>query len=135
MRRTFLAAITVAGVAVPLVTGTALAMADDDRERRTRTQAAAPRGAAGAFEIEIDPELDARFGPRPVNAVKAAAIVTRQFAGARVTEAELDERDGGPIWEVKFLLGGGEREVDVDAVTGSILDGGGDDDGFDDDDD
>jgi uncharacterized membrane protein YkoI len=109
MRRPLLIVVTVAGVAVPLAAGTALATADDRA-----------RSAAG-FEIEIDPELDARFGPRPVNAVQAAAIVTQRFPGARVLEAELDERDGGPIWEVEFRLNGDEEEVDVDAVNGAIL--------------
>ena len=137
MRRAILVAITVAGIGVPLITGTAIAAADDD-DRRSSLAA-----STGAFEIEIDPELDARFGPRPVNAVRAAEIVTNQFPGARVTEAELDEVGGGPIWEVKFELGGGENEVNVDAVTGAIFgddddgdgdDGdGGDDDGGDDD--
>lgn len=116
MRRTLLIAVTAAGVAVPLALGTALASAGD-RDERTR---------AGGFEIEIDPELDARFGPRPVNAVQAAGIVVRRFPGARVLEAELDERAGGPIWEMEFRVGGDERKVDVDAVTGAIL--GGDDD-------
>ncbi len=116
MRRSLLIMITVAGVAVPLAAGTALATADDSAGRR---------GTAAGFEIEIDPELDARFGPRPVNAVQAAGIVTRRFPGARVLEAELDERDGGPIWEMKFQQGGDEGEVDVDAVTGAILGGGG----------
>ncbi|WP_111135113.1 PepSY domain-containing protein [Micromonospora deserti] len=63
--------------------------------------------------------------PRPVNAVRAAELVTIRFPGAHVTEAELDEVGGGPIWEVKFQLGGGENEVNVDAVTGAIF--GGDD--------
>lgn len=113
MRRAWLVAITVAGVGVPLVTGTALAAAsDDDRVSR-------PAAGAG-FEIEIDPELDARFGPRPVNAVAAAAVVTGRFPGARVVKAELDEEDDRPIWEVEFQLGGRENEVDVDAVTGAI---------------
>lgn len=114
MRRTFLVAMTIGGMAIPLIAGTALAVAADDRSR-TR--------ASAAFEIEIDPELDAAFGPRPVNAVQAAAIVTQRFTGARVTEAELDERDGGPIWEVKFVRPAGGGEVDVDAVTGLILGG------------
>jgi uncharacterized membrane protein YkoI len=104
--------VTIAGVAVPLVAGTALAMAKDGRE-----DLAGPAG----FEIEIDPELDARFGPRPVNAVRAAAIVEQRFPGARVVEAELDERGGGPIWEVEFALSGDEREVDVDALSGALL--------------
>ncbi|MEV6812652.1 PepSY domain-containing protein [Micromonospora sp. NPDC051296] len=126
MRRAVLVAITIAGVAVPLVAGTALATAKDSRQR------AGARSGAG-FEIEIDPRLDAKFGPRPVNAVQAAEIVTRRFAGARVTEAELDERNGGPIWEIEFVLGGREREVDVDAVTGAILADDGRDDDRDDD--
>lgn len=112
MRRSLLIAVTVAGVAVPLAAGTALATADDSAER-----ASSPAG----FEIEIDPELDARFGPRPVNAVQAAGIVTQRFPGARVLEAELDEQAGGPIWEMEFRLDGDEREVTVDAVTGAIL--------------
>ena len=78
--------------------------------------------APPAFELEIDPELDARFGPRAVNAADAAVIVEEAFPGARVTEAELDERDGGPVWEMTFELGGDEREVEVDADDGTILD-------------
>ena len=53
-------------------------MAGDSAERRN-----------AGFEIEIDPERDAEFGPRPVNAVQAAAIVTRQFPSARMLGAEL----------------------------------------------
>lgn len=131
MRRALLVAITAAGVGVPLITGTALAAADDD-ERRGEVAA-----STASFDIEIDPELDAQFGPRPVNAVRAAQIVTVRFPGARVTEAELDEVAGGPIWEVRFQLSGAENEVDVDAVTGALLgddDSGGDDAGDDDDD-
>lgn len=116
MRRSLLIAVTVVGVAVPLSAGTALAMADDSAERRN---------TSAGFEIDIDPELDAKFGPRPVNAVQAAAIVTRRFPGARVIGAELDERAGGPIWEMEFQLGGDENDVEVDAVTGAVL--GGDD--------
>jgi uncharacterized membrane protein YkoI len=81
--------------------------------------------------LEIDPELDARFGPRPVNAVQAAGIVTGRFGG-RVVEAELDEEDGRPIWEMK-LVGADVSEVDVDATNGAILGGGDDDAGNDDD--
>lgn len=128
MRRAILTAITVAGVGLPAAGGTALAVADDG-DRQVRPRAATPRAGAPGFELEIDPDLDARFGPRPVNAVAAAAVVAARFPGARVTEAELDDRDGGPIWEITFALGGAEREVEVDAVTAAIL---GDDDGTDD---
>lgn len=114
MRRPLLVAVTVAGVALPLAAGTALANAKDSRDDSQ---------SSTAFEVEIDPELDARFGPRPVNAVQAAGIVGQRFPGARVLEAELDERDGGPTWEVKFTVGRGEREVYVDAVSGAILAG------------
>ncbi|HWS32794.1 MAG TPA: PepSY domain-containing protein [Actinoplanes sp.] len=117
MRRSLLIAVTVAGVVVPLSAGTALAMADDSADRRN---------TSAGFEIEIDPELDAKFGPRPVNAVQAADIVTRRFPGARVLKGELDERAGGPIWEMEFRLRGNDNEVDVDAVTGAILSGGDD---------
>ena len=116
MRRAALIAVTAAGIAVPLA-GTALASADD-RDDRVRTPAAGP-----AFDLEIDPELDARFGPRPVNAVQAAAIVTARFGG-RVVEAELDEENGRPIWEME-LAGAAVGEVDVDALNGAVLGGGG----------
>ncbi|MBU2666209.1 PepSY domain-containing protein [Actinoplanes bogorensis] len=123
MRRTVLVAVTIAGVALPLAAGTALATAKDSRT------------SSNGFEIEIDPELDAKFGPRPVNAVRAAAIITQRFPGARVLEAELDERNGGPIWEMEFALNGREREADVDAVTGAILGSGSSSDEDEDDDD
>lgn len=130
MRRFLLVAITTAGVALPLAAGTALALAEDapERSRASAGLATPPARTVPRFEIEIDPELDARFGPRPVDAVEAAAIVTGRFAGARVLEAELDERGGGPIWEMEFRFGGDEREVEVDAVTGALLAGGPDDD-------
>ena len=70
----------------------------------------------------IDPELDAQFGPRPVNAVRAAEIVTARFGG-RVVEAELDEENGRPIWEMG-LAGAAVDEVDVDAINGAVLGGG-----------
>jgi hypothetical protein len=136
MRRVALIAVTAAGIAVPLLVGTALASAKD-RDERVAVPVAGP-----PFELEIDPELDARFGSRPVNAVQAAAIVTARFGG-RVVEAELDEEDGRPIWEMT-LRGAAVGEADVDAVDGSILgaedsgdagDDDPDDDGDDDDDD
>jgi uncharacterized membrane protein YkoI len=128
MRRTVLTMVTGAGLVLALIAGTALANAKErDEQPSTSTPRAIPN-----FELEIDPELEARFGPRPVNAVQAAAIIADAFPGARVTEAELDERNGGPIWEMKFDIGGDEDEADVDAVTGAIL---GDDSGDDDSDD
>jgi uncharacterized membrane protein YkoI len=111
MRRMIGMTVTVGSVGMLLVGGTAVAFAkDSDRVR-----------SDSGFSLEIDPELDAQFGPRPVNATQAAAIITRAFPGARVTEAELDERGGGPIWEIKFLFAGREQEVDVDALTGAVL--------------
>ena len=117
MRRAALVAVTVAGIGIPLIAGTALASAKDGRD-----QVATPPGGP-PFELEIDPELDARFGPRPVNAVQAAGIVTARFGG-RVVEAELDEENGRPIWEME-LAGAAVAEADVDAINGDIL---GDDD-------
>jgi uncharacterized membrane protein YkoI len=127
MRRAVLIAVTVATAGASLVAGTALASAND-REDRVAVPADGP-----PFELEIDPELDARFGPRPVNAVQAAAIVTARFGG-RVVEAELDEENGRPIWEMG-LAGAAVDEVDVDAINGAVLGGGGqadDDEGGDD---
>jgi len=77
------------------------------------------RAADGtAFELEIDPELDARFGPRPVNGVRAAEIAVDAFGG-RVEAVELDEEGGRPIWEVE-LVGAEVDEIDVDAIDGRI---------------
>lgn len=77
------------------------------------------RAADGtAFELEIDPELDARFGPRPVNGVRAAEIAVDAFGG-RVVAVELDEEGGRPIWEVE-LVGAAVDEIDVDAIDGRI---------------
>ncbi|MDI6104316.1 PepSY domain-containing protein [Actinoplanes sp. NEAU-A12] len=114
MRKVLLAAVAIGGVGLFLAAGTALASAKDSRDDA--------RSSAG-FELEIDPDLDAKFGPRPVNAVRAAAIITQSFPGARVLEAELDERGGSPIWEMEFSLNGKKREVDVSAVNGNILQG------------
>ncbi|GGQ87569.1 PepSY domain-containing protein [Couchioplanes azureus] len=107
-----------AGFALVLTAGTAVASAKDRDERRVAVPAAPARPS---FDLEIDPELDARFGPRRVNATQAAAIVENAFPGARVTEAELDEAGGAPIWEMKFERNGREGEVDVDATTGALL--------------
>ncbi|MGN9776315.1 PepSY domain-containing protein [Micromonospora sp. H33] len=115
MRRAATWTVAVTGVALPLIVGTALASAKDGRDR-----VATPPGGPG-FELRIDPELDARFGPREVNAVQAAEIVTARFGG-RVVRAELDEAGGRPIWEMK-LDGARAGEVDVDATTGAVLAG------------
>jgi uncharacterized membrane protein YkoI len=117
MRKSVL--VITAGVGLALVAGTSLASAKDRDDRRPALTT--PRADRPPFDLEIDPELDAEFGPRRVNAAQAAEIVADAFPGARVTEAELDEENDGPIWEMKFELGGGKREVDVDADTGAIL--------------
>ena len=161
MGRTLKLLIAAAGAGVLLAGGTAVAAADDADTRRRLIDRliqadpvtgggsedagddggpaddAGAEAAAPPFEIEIDPELDAQFGPRPVNAVQAAEIVVAAFPGARVVKAELEEENGGPTWDVEFVLGGDENEVGVDAVTGQILgdDGEDDDDGDDSDDD
>ncbi len=94
----------------------------DDADSGEDLVASLPGGPA--FELEIDPELDARFGPRPVNAVQAAVIVTDRFGG-QVVEAELEEANGRPIWEME-LQGAAVQKVDVDALDGTISTGGDD---------
>jgi hypothetical protein len=113
MRRALTWSVAAVGVAVPLIVGTALASAKDGRDR-----VATPPGGP-AFELRIDPELDAEFGPRRVNAVQAAEIVTDRFGG-QVVRAELDEEDGRPIWKMD-LSGARVGEVEVDATTGDLL--------------
>ncbi|MEV6598601.1 PepSY domain-containing protein [Actinoplanes sp. NPDC051346] len=114
MRRAVITAVVAVGLALA---GTAVASAKDRDERRV----AVPASGRPSFDLEIDADLDAQFGPRRVNATQAAAIVENAFPGARVTEAELDEAGGAPIWEMKFERSGREDEVDVDATTGAIL--------------
>lgn len=116
--------VVMAGVGIALG-GAAVARAgEDDGDRRagaiTRDGDDDGRRVADGLEVEIDPELDVQFGPRRVNAAQAAAIVEAAFPGARATAAELDEEDDDPIWEVEFVRGGREDEVDVDATTGTI---------------
>jgi uncharacterized membrane protein YkoI len=111
--------IAASAVGASMMAGTALASANDrddraDRERRIGQVAAGP-----PFDLEIDPDLDAQFGPRPINAVRAAEIVTARFGG-RVVEAELEEEDGRPYWEME-LTGAAVDKVDVDAINGAIL--------------
>lgn len=113
--------IVVAGSSLALIAGTAVASAGDGDDDRGDRRSAGQRGDGTSFELEIDADLDAEFGPRRVDAGQAAAIVADTFPGARVTEAELDERAGGPIWEVTFDLGGRERKIDVDADNGALL--------------
>jgi uncharacterized membrane protein YkoI len=129
MRKAVLFAIAASTVGASLIAGTALASANDRDDRREQIGRIAV-AAGPPFELEIDPELDAQFGPRPVNAVEAAEIVTARFGG-RVVEAELDEENGRPIWEME-LSGATVDKVDVDAINGAII-GGDDDDDQDDD--
>lgn len=91
---------------------------DDDREDDGGEERVARTPDGIEFELEIDPELDARFGPRPVNGVQAAEIAMAEFGG-RVVAVELDEEDGRPVWEVE-LAGAEVDEVDVDAIDGRV---------------
>ncbi len=52
-------------------------------------------------------------------ATGSAEIVVARFGG-RVVEAELDEENGRPIWEMK-LVGDDVAEADVDATNSAIL--------------
>ena len=95
---------------------------DDDRDDSSADDGGEERIARTsdglAFELEIDPELDARFGPRPVNGVQAAEIAVERFGG-RAVAVELDEEGGRPIWEGE-RAGAAVDEVDVDAIDGRI---------------
>ncbi|GGZ89518.1 PepSY domain-containing protein [Streptomyces bluensis] len=104
-----------------LLSGTVGAAFATAGESDSTSREAVRTAAAPSFEIEIDPELDARFGPRPVNAVDAAETVTAAEPGARVVKVELDEEGGRAVWEVEAQLGGGSIEALVDAFTGEIV--------------
>lgn len=114
MRTTVVIALAAVGMALSLTVGGALASAG-----QTEPDTGA-RTAAGGFEIEIDPELDARFGPRQLDAAQAADVVTVRFAGARVVKVELDKDDKRPVWEVEAQRAGDTFTVDVDATDGRI---------------
>ncbi|MFC5957740.1 PepSY domain-containing protein [Streptomyces pratens] len=150
MRKTKVFTLLGGGLLLSLTVGATLAVAGQGEQEPENQQATVRAASTAGFEIEIDPELDARFGPRPVNAVQAAGIVTDSRPGARVIKVELDEEGGRAVWEVEAQDGTGEVEVLVDAFTGQLVgqdsrdgdDGGGarpddddgDDDGGDDDD-
>ncbi|MFI1955085.1 PepSY domain-containing protein [Streptomyces xinghaiensis] len=126
MRRATALTLAIGGITLGLTAGGALASAGEPERpgpRAVEAASSAGRAASPGFEIEIDPELDARFGPRPVNAVQAAGIVTDLMPGARVVKVELDEEDDRAVWGVEAVIGSGEAEVDVDAFTGDVLDG------------
>ncbi|MEU6524514.1 PepSY domain-containing protein [Streptomyces sp. NPDC046924] len=120
MRKAKLIALAGGGVLLSVTVGAALASAGQSEQASSGEQVTV-RAASAGFEIEIDPELDARFGPRPVNAVQAAGIVTDSRPGARVVKVELDEEGGRAVWEVEARDRGGEIEALVDAFTGRIV--------------
>lgn len=71
--------------------------------------------------------------PAPaLTADEAAAIALRHTGGGRVTEIERETEHGRAEWKVEIVTGGVERDVRVDATTGTITrdetDRGGDDD-------
>lgn len=89
----------VGSVAVPLA-----AHADDDDHRD------ADRARRGALAGEIMPLAD------------LARIVQQRYPG-RLVEAELDEDDGIPVYEIRMLQGNGRVvELEVDARDARILD-------------
>ncbi|MFI8308927.1 PepSY domain-containing protein [Streptomyces sp. NPDC085927] len=120
MRKAKLIALAGGGVLLSVTVGVAFASAGQS-EQTSSVEQVTVRAASAGFEIEIDPELDARFGPRPVNAVQAAGIVTDSRPGARVVKVELDEEGGRAVWEVEARDGGGDIEALVDAFTGRIV--------------
>ncbi|MFE9924871.1 PepSY domain-containing protein [Streptomyces sp. NPDC005774] len=121
MRKAKLIALAGGGVLLSVTVGAAFASAGQSEQASSGEQVTVRAASAAGFEIEIDPELDARFGPRPVNAVQAAGIVTDSRPGARVVKVELDEEGGRAVWEVEARDGGGDLEALVDAFTGRIV--------------
>lgn len=114
MRTTVVIALAAVGMVLSLTVGGALASAG-----QTEPDTGA-RTAAGGFDREIDPEPDARFGPRQLNAAQAADIVTARFTGARVVKVELGKDDKRPVWEVEAQRAGDAFTVDVDATDGRV---------------
>ncbi|WDV49656.1 PepSY domain-containing protein [Streptomyces coeruleorubidus] len=121
MRKTKVFTLLGGGLLLSVTTGAALAAAGQEGQEPQGRQATVRAASPAGFEIEIDPELDAQFGPRPVNAVQAAGIVTDSRPGARVLKVELDEEGGRAVWEVEAHDGAGDVEALVDAFTGQIV--------------
>ncbi|AXG78782.1 PepSY domain-containing protein [Streptomyces paludis] len=134
MRKTKLLALVGGGLLLSVTVGAAFASAGQAERAPAGGQATVRAASDVGFEIEIDPELDAQFGPRPVNAVQAAQIVIAGNPGARVFKVELDEEGGRAVWEVEARVAAGGIEVLVDAFNGRIVGQDGDEDGEDDDD-
>ncbi|MEV4788286.1 PepSY domain-containing protein [Streptomyces tuirus] len=121
MRKTKVFTLLGGGLLLSVTAGAALASAGQAEQEPQGRQATVRAASPAGFEIEIDPELDAQFGPRPVNAVQAAAIITDNRPGARVIKVELDEEGGRAVWEVEAQDGAGDVEALVDAFTGQIV--------------
>ena len=121
MRKAKLITLAGGGVLLSVTVGAAFASAGQSERAPSGEQVTVRAASAAGFEIEIDPELDARFGPRPVNAVQAAGIFTDSRPGARVVKVELDEEGGRAVWEVEAREGGSDVEALVDAFTGRIV--------------
>jgi len=121
MGKTKLFSLVGGGLLFSVTVGAAFAAAGQSEQAPPGEQMSVRAASSAGFEIEIDPELDARFGPRTVNAVQAAGIVTDSRPGARVVKVELDEEDGRAVWEVEALDGNGDIEALVDAFTGQLV--------------
>ncbi|MGX1567879.1 PepSY domain-containing protein [Streptomyces sp. NPDC055506] len=121
MRKTKLFTLVGGGLLLCVSVGAAVASAGQPERAPSGQQVTVRAASSAGFEIEIDPELDAQFGPRPVNAVQAAGIVTDSRPGARVVKVELDEEGGRAVWEVEAQDGSGGLEALVDAFTGQLV--------------
>ncbi|THA73382.1 peptidase M4 [Streptomyces sp. A0642] len=78
-------------------------------------------GTATAVALADDDGRDAGVGTARVTAADAASSAVRAVPGT-VSEAELDDEDGGPVWELDVYGPDGVRhEVTVDADNGKVL--------------
>ncbi|MEU5525087.1 PepSY domain-containing protein [Streptomyces sp. NPDC047860] len=121
MRKTKLFSLVGGGLLLSVTVGAAFAAAGQSEQAPPGERMSVRAASSAGFEIEIDPELDAQFGPRPVNAVQAAGIVTDSRLGARVVKVELDEEGGRAVWEVEAVDGSAGIEALVDAFTGQLV--------------
>jgi 3-phytase len=97
--------------------------------------------AGKAYEVEVDAanaqilkvedeELDAADSPGQPRVPQAAPSISldqavqaalARFPDARVGKAERDNEDGVLIYEVELVAGSKQHEVEIDAVSGSVL--------------
>jgi len=93
--------------------------APDTTEAADTTEAPDTTGAADTTEATA-PALNPAQVPTTADQAQAAALA--QFPGATVTQVELQDENGAPVWGVTLTdASGAAQDVTVDGTSGQVL--------------